>query len=646
MELVYLWVKEYKNIKNQGFNFSPRFECEFDGENLTINENKDYVSIFPENINVTAIVGENGSGKTNVSEAIISILDTLKNSIHYNDNMKLFLVYFDDNLFYKKSINIPNMTITSLSHKSEELTESNNQSFTMYFNYTFDTLKNEKTEFNHLFHRKDDYETPITMIPNKKDSKIDLSEIDYHTQYSILNFSIKDTIEFKNIKNFFIPYKLKLLIDNNKIINPEKLDKLSEFYGNLRNEFQNEDKIKRRIAKAFDDTDTTTEAFVFLPKDAIKTYLKKQKSTLLDNSKLDKFTSKELQTLTKLYLITKLELINFQNTDEQIQEEIAKIIKDDSYFHEKIKEKNGVVTFQNNFKAKIAYDFSKELSSNKFEYTNDYIIINKNKNLVKSLPSFITCEIFNENNVSFNSLSYGQKFLMRFVYNLLFQLDKIKDIKIKNSSKNKYIHINLILDEIEQGLHPNWQREFIHLLVEILKTYKDRFVFNIICNSHSPFILSDLPKENVIFLKKNKQNGLCKNVSKEIDIKTFGANIHTLLSNGFFMSDGLMGEFAKSKIEEIKKFYELVKKCEKIITKSENVKNTIKNIYQGYEPNFRNIQNIIGEPFLQTIIKNYLDELEEIFGNEAFKMKKKKEFLDQFSPKELQKYLDEKNAKA
>ena len=62
MELVYLWVKEYKNIKNQGFNFSPRFECEFDGENLTINENKDYVSIFPENINVTAIVGENGSG--------------------------------------------------------------------------------------------------------------------------------------------------------------------------------------------------------------------------------------------------------------------------------------------------------------------------------------------------------------------------------------------------------------------------------------------------------------------------------------------------------------------------------------------------------------------------------------------------------
>ncbi len=26
MELVYLWVEDYKNIQKQGFNFSPRFE--------------------------------------------------------------------------------------------------------------------------------------------------------------------------------------------------------------------------------------------------------------------------------------------------------------------------------------------------------------------------------------------------------------------------------------------------------------------------------------------------------------------------------------------------------------------------------------------------------------------------------------------
>ncbi len=72
MELVYLWVENYKNIHKQGFNFSPRFYCEYNEEEneLTIKENENYIDIFPENINITAIVGKNGSGKSNLSECI------------------------------------------------------------------------------------------------------------------------------------------------------------------------------------------------------------------------------------------------------------------------------------------------------------------------------------------------------------------------------------------------------------------------------------------------------------------------------------------------------------------------------------------------------------------------------------------------
>ena len=93
MELVYLWVEEYKNIKNQGFNFSPRFRCEFDGENLTITENKDYVSIFPDNINITAIIGENGTGK---SRLLCAILDNVNEHNISDDRIKPFIqCYFD-----------------------------------------------------------------------------------------------------------------------------------------------------------------------------------------------------------------------------------------------------------------------------------------------------------------------------------------------------------------------------------------------------------------------------------------------------------------------------------------------------------------------------------------------------------------------
>ena len=44
MELVYLWVDNYKNIKNQGFNFSPRFECEFKPEYKQKGNNNSLIS--------------------------------------------------------------------------------------------------------------------------------------------------------------------------------------------------------------------------------------------------------------------------------------------------------------------------------------------------------------------------------------------------------------------------------------------------------------------------------------------------------------------------------------------------------------------------------------------------------------------------
>ncbi len=75
MELVYLWVEDYKNIQKQGFNLSSRFRCDFDGKKLSIEDNHDYIpSFFGININVTAIVGKNGSGKSSVLKLILLLL--------------------------------------------------------------------------------------------------------------------------------------------------------------------------------------------------------------------------------------------------------------------------------------------------------------------------------------------------------------------------------------------------------------------------------------------------------------------------------------------------------------------------------------------------------------------------------------------
>ena len=98
------------------------------------------------------------------------------------------------------------------------------------------------------------------------------------------------------------------------------------------------------------------------------------------------------------------------------------------------------------------------------------------------------------------------------------------------------------------------------------------------------------------------------------------------------MSNGLMGEFAKGKINEIKDFYDANKNLKK---EDSNFK-LKKDEFEKNKKYFENIQKIIGEPFLQTIIKNYLDELEILFNG-------KKEFLDKEIErlKSLKKSLDD-----
>lgn len=110
MELVYLWVEKYKNIEKQGFSFSGQYRCEYDDvkNELTISENKEYLYIFPPNINVTAIVGKNGSGKTAVLEAI--------NFMSQHNIKEDMLVVKSKNCFY---ISLPREDLERLTGKKK-----------------------------------------------------------------------------------------------------------------------------------------------------------------------------------------------------------------------------------------------------------------------------------------------------------------------------------------------------------------------------------------------------------------------------------------------------------------------------------------------------------------------------------------------
>ena len=638
MELVYLWVEEYKNIYRQGFNFSPRFECEFDGKNLTINENKDYVSIFPDNINITAIIGENGTGK---SRLLCAILDNVNEHNISDDRIKPFIqCYFDkDN---KKFI------IESYSLLSNE-SQINSPDIDYELIQVSDTGIIENSDFRDkmfFYHYKNDLAYPINdnkygtynekiikfTEPNKPNNKIDL-EIEEEKNLKKLLFLIDSTKYSIDENKFFVPYKVWLQKENVRFLGKNRTN--NSKYIELKNQFKPQNKIKELLL---------LENILFIEN------LSEENSDedLFQDITLPSFDintiniTQEIDTFRTNFLS-----LNFQSKIDECRKNIK-----DNHNRDNCREslvinecEKSLNLFENiDTIISILYqEYNESIYYPKSELINNN---DSNITLIMNLPRFLKIELIDSRTrVEYSELSTGEKSLLDVVYSI----KNIIELRIKNNLSDS---IFILLDEIESYLHPNWQKNLIQYIYNFVKIYS--IDIHIILTSHSPFILSDIPKQNVIFLEKYDENddevkkgnqkiGNCKNVTKDIDMKTFGANIHTLLSNGFFMSDGLMGEFAKSKIEEIKKFYDFNQKFKAKINAKGKIKERVKKYYLNKKEKFNHIQSIIGEQFLQAIIKNYLDELEEIFDAETYKNRKKEELLKQFSKEELQKYLDEKN---
>lgn len=163
---------------------------------------------------------------------------------------------------------------------------------------------------------------------------------------------------------------------------------------------------------------------------------------------------------------------------------------------------------------------------------------------------FVDLNIRNEEGqkTTFDSLSSGERQLINVTSSIIYHLKNIDSID--NSNENyelfSYNYINIVLDEIELYFHPDYQRQFISRLLFLLNQvhFSNVKSLNILMITHSPFILSDIPKNNVMFLEKGKQ-------TYPMSENTFGANIHTLLQHGFFLNSVPIGEFAKSKINEL-----------------------------------------------------------------------------------------------
>lgn len=130
---------------------------------------------------------------------------------------------------------------------------------------------------------------------------------------------------------------------------------------------------------------------------------------------------------------------------------------------------------------------------------------------------------------------------------LLVQTSTILSSIVHNSKSEDKTFTNIIfLDEYEKFLHPEWMRSYLQYMVDFFD--KSTICSNVqfIINTHSPYLLSDLPKENIILIEKDKETG--KRAVKKSNYG-FASNYYDIMSDNFFLDDTI-GEFAKQKIND------------------------------------------------------------------------------------------------
>jgi len=629
MELKYVWIKDYKNIKNVGFNFnhSKKVKFEFKNNELRIEE---YDSNIPTDFfgtnfqGITCIVGENGSGKTNLSEYINYSLSHVSNGGLWTYLKLEGFIILDNKIIAQDNIVIKNTS--QLKREGYEILR-------------YDMAPLDKGQGELRWHKmevnKYIYYNPIC----------DFRVIPVHS--NLINISTSNLIydDFKNSNRTFVTY----VNEKNKISAHRDNEKMREVDFIL-NFNKSENFIDNTPSKLWISIDRVVENKLLK-----KRFLTEKE--IGENNELERINKlqDELNGLES-YLLDINDFKEFKSSPKENSPHIFYKIpiefKKDIFYKLFIIKHfqillNANNLFPNGFFRKFIYDEKYEsLSDNILEskildlkisiiklvnlaewqeidesYSHDYkdqeddiykifgsLIINltrdENKKLVGDLIN-LSKEITKENSPIYyeftEEFSSGQKQLLNFYSRFYWAKDKI--VKSENDQFGiKGEVISIFIDEGEVALHPEWQRLFfnkIRMFFELL--FKD-YKIQLILTTHSPFVLSDLPKENVLFLTKNEY-GLAE--LNELDEKnTFGANIHDLISNSFFMQSSI-GEFAKTKIKGIVDFYYKVNKAE--------IKDIgfLKEEYSTLQKQFKYTHQIVGDEIIQNVIKNHIDFIEK-----------------------------------
>lgn len=205
-----------------------------------------------------------------------------------------------------------------------------------------------------------------------------------------------------------------------------------------------------------------------------------------------------------------------------------------------------------------------------------------------------------------HSISSGE---MAFLSMFSRLYECFSNFAISLNAKNGRAEALVLLDEAETALHPSFQRKLVYNAIWFFETFFPTASVHLVFASHSPILLSDIPKSNCEFLVRPDKDG--REVPKPPEFNrlanTFGANIFDLYRLSFFMEDGTVGLFASEKIDPI------LKKLEEAIPRIGGSSELAEGLVQENDfAKIEEIKSLIGDCALRKYIEIALHSIKNI----------------------------------
>lgn len=543
--LCYIFINKYKNLSNIELAIDPRYKFEFDPDKKVLNI--ECQNILPKDFwgqgiySLTGIFGNNGAGKSNSIRFILeAIVEQSVDGIIVCKIDDYLYVYSNNKITVKLSIKTK-VQLDDIKDIEDINTFYYSGYFVPDFNYN-NILSNQQGDYYNasigyrFFNDIEKFANTTANLTNPISTY--LASYNSQNNYRICNLLINDELR-KKIKKFNFPSYL--------LIKPN-----SSGQTHLKIEIQKNKQLREQFGFKQDELfqqDKAIEQYIIEPIFISQNKRNEILAQFIHHCLLNKIA--EMQLYKDAPDIFDGWYSNF-NIDKEIYPITINIEKNVlQLFHSFVKNNSDKY---NNYGLdsidKVLTSLDKCIHIN--DYGDFYLDFNKDKEKILDLietaqnnNKYLATRFFDlyyshEKNGN-TTLSSGEQAMLN-----LFSL--IYDAVVTRAQNSYSAPSLLILDEAELGFHPEWQRNFISMLVKFVNSLQvvAGHDFQIILTSHSPILLSDIPTCCCNYLEnKNSKTINVKNDQPE----TFSNNVFELYRNSFFLQDGLIGCFAAEKLE-------------------------------------------------------------------------------------------------